>query len=214
MNKPSGSELLDDILDAYVTAAKIPNREVLREWIRKYPQYERELVDFTVAWIQMEELPPIKRDEPDYDILALRAMSIVQNLYNDNEQESKSSQSANSSIEKLVAEGQAQGFSPDQFATILKLSVGLLWKLDRRLILYSSIPVELMENIAATLHRGLQIVAEYLQRQPVLAENASYKANHQPKISEPRNFFDEVRGDQEIIDEYRDYWIEFESPNL
>jgi hypothetical protein len=213
MNKPSGPELLDDILDAYLAAAQTPNHEVLREWIRKYPQYERELTDFTVAWIQMEEFPSIKRDKPDHDILVLRAMSIVQNLYQAKEHESKSSQSAKSSIKKLVAEGQAQGFSADQFAKLLKLSAGLLWKLDRHLIQYSSIPIELMENIAIALHQGMQIVAEYFQRQPILAENARYKAKYQPQVSEPRNFFDEVRSDQELSDEDRTYWLEFEPPN-
>lgn len=214
MNKLSGPELLDDILDAYINAAQIPNREVLKEWIRKYPQYERELTDFTVAWIQMEEAPSTKPVEQDFDILVLKAMSTVQNLYNDKERESRSSQAANNFIEKLVMEGEAQGLSQDQFAALLKLSVGLLWKLDRHLIQYSSIPVELIENVAGVLHRGLQIVAEYFQRRPLLAVNARYKAKQQPQVSEPTNFFDEVRSDQEISNEDRAYWLEFEPPNL
>ena len=182
MNKPSGPELLDEILDDYVAAAQIPNREVLREWIKKYPQYERELTDFTVAWIQMEETSSAKYVKPDLDHLVLKAMSTVQNLYKNNESETRPSQLINNSIEKLVAEGEAQGFSQDQFAAQLKLSVNLLWKFDRHLIQYSSIPVELIENFAGVLHRGLQIVAEYFQRPPTLAVNARYKAKRQPQV--------------------------------
>ena len=213
MNSLYGQELLDNILDAYVTEVETPNLEVLKEWIRKYPQYQRELTDFTIAWIQMEELRPINRDKTDHDTLVLRAMSVVQNLYRIGEQKSVPSQSAKNPIEKLVAEAETQGFSQDQFAAQLKLSVGLLWKLDRRLIKYSSIPVELIENIAGALHRGLQIVAEYFQRQPILALNASYKAKRQPQVSEPTNFFDEVRSDTDLSNEDRAYWLAFEPPN-
>lgn len=213
MNSLYDQELLDNILDAYVTEVETPNLEVLKEWIRKYPQYQRELTDFTIAWIQMEELRPINRDKTDHDTLVLRAMSVVQNLYRIGEQKSVPSQSAKNPIEKLVAEAETQGFSQDQFAAQLKLSVGLLWKLDRRLIKYSSIPVELIENIAGALHRGLQIVAEYFQRQPILALNASYKAKRQPQVSEPTNFFDEVRSDTDLSNEDRAYWLAFEPPN-
>ena len=213
MNSLYGQELLDNILDAYVTEVETPNLEVLKEWIRKYPQYQRELTDFTIAWIQMEELRPINRDKTDHDTLVLRAMSVVQNLYRIGEQKSVPSQSAKNPIEKLVAEAGTQGFSQDQFAAQLKLSVGLLWKLDRRLIKYSSIPVELIENIAGALHRGLQIVAEYFQRSPTLATNARYKAKQQPQVGEPTNFFDEVRSDTELSNENRAYWLELEPSN-
>jgi transcriptional regulator with XRE-family HTH domain len=213
MNSLYGQELLDNILDAYVTEVETPNLEVLKEWIRKYPQYQRELTDFTIAWIQMEELLPINRDNTDHDTLVLRAMSVVQNLYRIGEQKSVPSQSAKNPIEKLVAEAETQGFSQDQFAAQLKLSVGLLWKLDRRLIKYSSIPVELIENIAGALRRGLQIVAEYFQRSPTLANNARYKAKQQPQVSEPTNFFDEVRSDTELSNENRAYWLELEPSN-
>ena len=213
MNSLYGQELLDNILDAYVTEVETPNLEVLKEWIRKYPQYQRELTDFTIAWIQMEELRPINRDKTDHDTLVLRAMSVVQNLYRIGEQKSIPSQSAKNPIEKLVAEAETQGFSQDQFAAQLKLSVGLLWKLDRRLIKYSSIPVELIENIAGALRRGLQVVAEYFQRSPTLATNARYKAKQQPQVSEPTNFFDEVRSDTELSNENRAYWLELEPSN-
>lgn len=213
MNSLYGQELLDDILDAYVTEVETPNLTALKTWIRKYPQYQKELTDFTIAWIQMEELPPINRDKTDHDILVLRAMSVVQNLHGIGEKKSAPSQSAKKLIEKLVAEGEAYGYSQDQFATQLKLSVSLLWKLDRHLIEYSTIPVGLMEKVAKILYRGLQVVAEYFLRQPTLATNARYKAKQQPQVSEPKNFFDEVRSDTDLSNEDRAYWLAFEPPN-
>ncbi len=54
-------------------------------------------------------------------------------------------------------------------------------------------------------------ITEYLQRGPILPRNAHYKAEQPPFVSgEQRDFFDEVRNDQELSEEHRDYWLEME----
>lgn len=63
MNNFIGQYSLDDVLDAYSEASEIPSREILAEWIARYPQFEHELIEFTVAWIQSEELPEIPGDQ-------------------------------------------------------------------------------------------------------------------------------------------------------
>jgi len=213
MNNTFHPENLDNILDAYISAVQRPNRESLIEWVRKYPQYERELTEFTVAWIQMEVFPPKKREEPDNNILVLRGMSIVQNLLHESRNRSNTKQVANPPIKELVDEGKSNGYTPETFASLLKLSVPLFWKLDRRLILYSSIPIDLIDKVTVLIHRGLLEVADYFQRPPMLPARAHYKADRQPRLAEPRDFFDEVREDRELSDEYRNYWIEVEPRN-
>lgn len=213
MNDTLKQENLNDVLDAYLAAAQNPSRETLLEWIRKYPQYEKELTEFTVAWIQMESFPPAEREELDENILVLRGMSVVQNLLHENKAKPTAEQWPRYSIESLIAEGRSQGLQPVQFAELLKLSVALLRKLDRRLILFISIPLELMEAIASTIHREILSVAEYLQREPILPKKAHYKAEQTPFVSEQRDFFDEIRSDQELSEEHRDHWLEMEPKN-
>ena len=118
MNNTFRQENLDDILGAYISAVQKPNRESLIEWIQQYPQYERELTEFTVAWIQMEVFPPKKREEPENNILVLRGMSIVQNLLHEHRNNPKSNQIANSPIKELVDEGKSNGYSPENFADL------------------------------------------------------------------------------------------------
>lgn len=213
MNNTFHPETLNDILDAYVSTVQDPNRDILMEWIRKHPQYERELTEFTIAWIQMETLPPVERVELKNNVLVLRGMSILQNLLHENKDKLTPAQLVSHPFRQLIAEGKSNGLSPEQFANLLKLSVALLSKLDRRLILYSSIPLELIEKIGSAIHRGVPSIAEYFLQQPALSNKSSYKADQQPKVSAQHDFFDEVRQDLELSDEYRNYWIEIESRN-
>ena len=45
---------LEQVLDAYAAAEPGPSRTTLAEWIREYPQYARELTEFTANWQFLE----------------------------------------------------------------------------------------------------------------------------------------------------------------
>ena len=65
MNNSFEPGSVQQVLDAYFEASSKPSREILAEWIARYPQYKRELIDFTVGWIQAERLP--KREGMEID---------------------------------------------------------------------------------------------------------------------------------------------------
>ena len=80
MNEPMEKERLEDILDAYVASGIGPNSP-LGEWIRRYPDFERELIEFAASWSLMTWLPPAPNaEEVEEERLVLRGMSVVQNL--------------------------------------------------------------------------------------------------------------------------------------
>ena len=80
MNKPMEQERLEDVLDAYVASGGDPNSP-LDEWIRRYPEFEQELIDFAASWSLMNGLPPEPgAKQVDEKTLVLRGMSVVQNL--------------------------------------------------------------------------------------------------------------------------------------
>lgn len=45
---------LENVLDAYAAAEPGPGRATLGEWIREYPQFARELTEFTARWQLLE----------------------------------------------------------------------------------------------------------------------------------------------------------------
>lgn len=70
----------DEVLDAFGAAAAWPTEALVREWAKKNPQFERDLVDFATAWaatagVSGEGLDPQREDE-----LVNRTMSRVQTL--------------------------------------------------------------------------------------------------------------------------------------
>ena len=208
MNKPNGFEALEDVLDAYVASDVGPNSP-LDEWTRRYPEFERELIEFAASWSLMEWFPNAPNAEDvDEETLVLRGMSVVQNLLH-----SQALESALDSIapfESLIAEGQARGLGPRQLAQAARLGDSLLRKLDRRLIAHASIPWEMIERLAEVMQREVTTITAYLQQGPTLAAATEHRSEQAPKLMEVEDFFDAVRADPTISPEHAEHWFALE----
>ena len=59
---------LDDVLNEFVAEYERPTCEALEVWIGRYPQFQRELIDFVAAWaeqILLPEAPKFTADEEE-----------------------------------------------------------------------------------------------------------------------------------------------------
>lgn len=195
-------EEVQDLLDAYVAAVEGPSVAALAEWIRRYPRYERELTEFTVAWSLSETLPPAADVEAiPAGALAERGLARVREILEPAQE---------AAIDSLSAAGTARGLSIQQLAQRTGLSLVLLRMLDRRLIRFSSIPREAIDAIAGAIGHEAAAVARYLQRAPTLAPGASYYAEQAPRLAgraEQEDFFEAVRDDPDLDDEQRERWL-------
>ena len=93
-------------------------------------------------------------------------------------------------IDSLLAEARLHGLSMDQLADRIELSAALVRKLDRRLIRYVSMPLAVIENLAAVVERQVLAVARYLDGAPGAGPGGRYRAETAPPLSDPANFFD------------------------
>lgn len=212
MNDQQERQALEDVLDAFVASAAGPDSAPLAEWIRRYPQYERELTEFAASWSLMRSLPPSPdAEEVDEETLVLRGMSVVQNLLH-KQQLAQAAAPATTVVPfvSLVAEGRARGLAPRQLAQAAGIGEIVLRKLDRRLIAFGRLPREasdaLVAALAAALERGTESVARYLQQGPVFAA-AAHRAEQAPQLADPEDFFDAVRNDPTMTDEQRARWL-------
>ncbi len=156
MKQHSERETLEDILNAYVASTSAPSHASLAEWIRLYPQYERELTEFTVSWSVIESLPPSKSEDVDEDTLVLRGMSIVQNILHEHKQAQQSRDKA--AIDGILKEGTFHGLSIQQIAERSQLSLVLVRKLDRRLTIMNPLPLPAICKVDQLSHLGQVIV--------------------------------------------------------
>lgn len=208
MSKPADQERLEDILDAYVASGVGPNSAV-DEWIRRYPVFERELIEFAASWSLMKWLPPAPdAKEVDEATLVLRGMSVVQNVLH--RQSSEPASDPVAPFESLIAEGRARGLEPRRLAKVVGVGDSLLRKLDRRLITHASIPQELIERLAQVTQREVTTIAAYLQQGPTLTAATEHRSEQAPKLMELEDFFDAVRADPTISHEQAEYWSALE----
>ena len=208
MKNSTKGEKLEDILDSYVVSSDGPTRS-LDDWVQRYPEYEHEITEFAASWSLLEALPPAPdAEEVDEDTLVLWGMSVVQNVLHERQLESK----AVSDVlpDSLLAEGQARGLKPREFAQLAELGDSLLRKLDRRLISPASIPREVIEVLARLTQLEPDAVGRYLRKPPTFAHAAEHRAEQAPEIREAENFFEAVRADPTIEEGHAARWLTLE----
>lgn len=76
----NGKITRDEVLDAFGAAAAWPTEELLREWVKRYPKFERDLVEFATLWAATANLPEEEMDSQLEDSIVNRVMSRVQTL--------------------------------------------------------------------------------------------------------------------------------------
>jgi hypothetical protein len=187
---------LDQIIESYSASAGGPSYESMLAWISRYPEYEREIIDFTVDWFMAEQTAPAL-GEADEELTAetlQRHREIIQEIVSRHI-------ATQVGIEGLLAEAKARGMSRKQLADAVRLTIPLIDKLDRRLIHYSSIPRAIIESLAQALSRQVDTVSQYLQGTPLLPAGASYKAEEAPSLPEVQDFSDAVQDDRTLSPE-------------
>lgn len=209
MNNPIDSNSLNQVLDAYLSVSIKPNEKTLEKWILLFPEYENELIDFTSAWNDIENSPPaLQTSSDDNSFIEIGNKIAREAFYAETVEEYITSRSA---IQSILREGKGLGFSTRQLSDQLNISIALIRKIDLRYILFDTIPVFFMENLSETIKRSIREIAYYLSRPSRISENARFKSLHTPKITEQRNFFDEVRTDPQLKEEQREYWLSYEA---
>ena len=208
MNKRTKCVELEDVLDAYVASDTDPGG-TLKEWIRRYPEYEKEITEFAASWILMDFLPPtLDAERVDEETLVLRGMSVIQSLLH--EQLTESPSKSVMPFDSLIVEGRARGLPPSKLAAEVRLGDTLLRKLDRRLIHFASIPREVIEGLAQGIQKERVSVSTYLQQSPLFAVATEHRSEQAPTLIDSEDFFDAVRADPTIAQEDAAYWRDFE----
>lgn len=205
MTIETGNQELEDILNEYVASPPGPGKESLAEWIRRYPQYEHELTEFTVSWSRLKWIDPPSEPSIPEETLVLRGMSIVQNLLFAQQSEQRMPPEA-PSIQGILAEGKSQGLNLFDIANASHLGVGVVRKLDRRLIQYP-MPQQVIERLAHVLKCPFQAIARYLQGPRRFPTHAQYHAEQAPMLAEQEEFFVALRNDQTTPEEWREEWL-------
>lgn len=200
---------LEDVLNEYVQCEAKPTHAALEKWIKEYPEYKKELVDFTVAWTLMtDRSTPADANEVSPDTLLLRAMSVVEDRIYAHRQKKNASQK---SVNDLLREAKRLGLTVEMLASKVDMSSQLITKLARRHIAYPTIPDEAIDRLSAACEMRKDDLRLYFQRPIVVPQQARFSAKSGPKVpSSSEDFFDAVRNDRSLDDSKRSFWLSFD----
>lgn len=204
---------LDDVLDAYVSNNPSPSKEALTDWIRRYPHYRRQLIDFTVNWARIEQLPSFSDiNEVDEEALVQQGMTVVQKLLRQRREHKLADEDDERAVvTSLLAEGRKRNHSIWEIAKRYRLGVASIRKLDRRYISYHTIPAEVIAALAESTGLVFETVSDYLKGAPKLAPGMRYRTEQRPAIAEKQGFFEAIRSDTTMDEADRAYWLAFET---
>ena len=189
-NRPT----LDDVLNTFVAENDKPTAENLKEWVKRYPQYRRELVDFATVWVQQLVLPLAPKMEPDAEkALIDSAMSHVLNMAYSREQQIRGHADGEGPIPSLTSEAQRAGMNMQEFAEACGLDLALVSKLNSRQFKPESIPSELVDRLGKLLQKSTVAIRVYLGKPTQATTGKAFLAHGKPTSTEQQIFADAVQ---------------------
>lgn len=210
---------LEAVLETYADAEPGPSRATLVAWIDRYPQYARELTEFTARWQLLRWADDVDdaNDATDTAVAAsevldkeqermvLRGVSAAQSVFfakraaRQAAEQTASLGEANviplvaspsvAPIDSLLAAARRAGLEYAALKECLGLSDALLQKLNRRLVDPLSVPVRITADIAAALRQQAEAVHQYLALAPIFAPGAQHRASQAPSLPTVREDF-------------------------
>jgi hypothetical protein len=187
-------KILSAVLEGYAAATPEGNDSaVLREWIRRHPDFADDLADFaasrTVMLYAAGPEPTIEEEERLRGLATERLAAVLG--------ESRGLKP----IASILRRATELGYSKQSFAAAAGLSVSLVMYLEKRRLEFASIPRELVRRVAEIIGSAEESVAAYLRQGPDLAPAANYKASLMPGEVVEKSFADAVREDQVLSPE-------------
>jgi hypothetical protein len=208
MNSKSRPEALTEILDDLVASEPVIDSQTMARWIQLYPQYENELMDFAARWSVMTHLPPDESPLENEQAFYAGGLEVVKNILHTSRQRIATTEQP---ISSLLAEAATHDLTIAKLAALSELSVPIIAKFEQRLISFSSIPREAIQNVAQSLQRSFESVAAYLQSPPAFASGASYKTDTAPEMPSQQDFATAIKDDRTLSEEKKARWLDLAS---
>ncbi len=166
-------------------------RNVLAEFMRLYPQYADQLMEYVATACIVEYVPAIEgkttEERVEEDAIIKRGMETASRLLAARRNEP--------TLTSLRKTAETRGLTMQTLAAQTNLSVPLLMKLDRRLIRFASIPRVVVERIGAAINETSEAVTAYLQGERKFAIGAAFLAEEAPQMPDQQDFFEAIEKD-------------------
>lgn len=181
---------LQDIFEAYSLATPQGNNlDVLQKFVAKYPQFERELLEYAKERAMLKFELETELSEAEKVQVAELTRRNFQKFWAE-----KTAQSQQ--IESLTGAAKKLGMRKKEFASRIGLNAVQLYNLEIRAFVFSTVPQTLIEKVAETLQTTREAVVAFLRQPPSLAAN--FKSRTRPEDFKQISFTDAIKQDDTL----------------
>jgi hypothetical protein len=196
MTNPAGTEArLEDVLNELSMASASPDAELLDQFIRRYPQYARELTDLAVD-LAIDARRPGEDDVPtpaDVEIspAVAKALSRLQDRLHSVKKRRMQE------VAEVPSQDPFSALSRDAlraFADAIHANVPFVLKLRDRHIRPETIPAGFHRLAAQHLNVSEAAMVAYSAGRPQMPSANHYKSDHKPEATKQQSFAEAVVG--------------------
>ena len=198
---------LDDALNTFVQENDRPTAGNLEEWVERYPQFRKDLIDFAATWAEQLVLPAAEGIGAETEkLLVDRAMSHVHNVAYNQDVERLRQTTTDDPVRSLTGDAQRVGARPAELAKACRLDLGLLSKLNSRQIQPWTIPAELIRMFAEQLNKSVPALMIFFAGSPRAVSAKAYLSRSKPTGTVQQSFAEAVR-QSSLSDEEKARWL-------
>ncbi|MEZ5306673.1 MAG: hypothetical protein R2684_05930 [Pyrinomonadaceae bacterium] len=186
---------LDEVIEGYAIETPSGNDPVVLDgWIKQYPQFEAELLEFAAsrAVAQKTDYPELtieeKRKAREISARILRNAGVPE-LENE--------------LHGIVDRGNEIASNKMKLAADLGIGLSTLLAIDRRRVAFESIPTSFVERISTVLRVTKEAVINYLSQDRIIAPSASYKSTGRPDPNMTQDLETVLELDSEVSEEMK-----------
>jgi hypothetical protein len=214
LQRTTSNPTLEDVLDEFACAG--PNRDQLAEWIAVYPEFERELTELTVSWLEIKHLQPTPSTTDPVDV-ELKGASILGKVMHVLQSSLASAGSAHDPMktdsvtspgaESILERTSRLGIDIRAAAKAIGMSVPMIMSFHQRLIHLTSVPRDALSSLASVLKFSVEELSAYLDQAPLQPPQHQFKAKGAP-VFRKVDFTELVRIDTQLSNDNRRKWLE------
>lgn len=204
MNLTPSAAPLRDVLYEFSLAKRVPDAELLDDFVRRFPKYADSLTEFAIE-LAMDALRP----EPEVDTAEIdlsrvspvvsRAMSRFHNRLHAVRQATKPTSNRDPSPEVTDAPNPFAELSRAAFRALAErigANTVFVVKLRDRQIKPDTIPSSFLRCLADALNTPLDLVTAYLAAPSTITSRQFYKADDKPDDSQQQSFVEAVKNSE------------------
>jgi hypothetical protein len=191
----------DALFAAWDADRRSPAPRSLSEWLHDYPDSAADLM-------QWASDAPLRDQVDTFRYADKEATSRLERLGTNliAEMRARYSTQPSAPLTSLYARSLECGLTPKQLAAELGIGMPLAAKLQSRLLRAATIPQNFLLSLADKLNVSVQLLRDYLDQSPTLAQGAMYRSNEVPQADEQEDFATALQNCPGMTEEQKAQW--------